>query len=78
MPFTCYSYPADMPPGGANKGPVRAARRGLREMPHSCYSYPLICFSYPDVASHVIQDRAAAPAAPPGLRRMPNTTCFRY
>ena len=48
MPNPCYSYPADMPPDGTNKGPARAARRGLREMPYSCYSYPIMCVSYPE------------------------------
>jgi hypothetical protein len=75
MPFTCYSYPADMPPGGANKGTVRAARRGLREMPYSCYSYPIMCFSYPGDAPWSIPSQDAVL---PALRRMPATACFRY
>jgi hypothetical protein len=64
-----------MPPDGTNKGPARVARRGLREMPYSCYSYPLMCFSYPGDASWSVPSQDAAP---PALRRMPVAPCFRY
>jgi hypothetical protein len=69
MPF---SYPADMPPGGTNKGP---ARGGLREMPYSCYRYPIMCVSYPGDAPWSVPSQDAAP---PALRRMPVAPCFRY
>ncbi len=59
MPNPCYSYPADMPPDGTNKGPARAARRGLREMPYSCYSYPIMCVSYPEDPPAARSDVAA-------------------
>jgi hypothetical protein len=78
VPMTCYGYPADLPPGAAKDAGAQAALSGARKMPFSCYSYPIMCVSYPAVASRVIQDRAAAPTAPPGLRRMTYSTCFRY
>jgi hypothetical protein len=77
MPNPCYSYPAGMPLGRAGRGAGQAARRGLREMPHSCYSYPNMCFSYPDDAPWAAPGRDAVPPALPGLRRMPQT-CFSY
>lgn len=76
MPFTCYSYPADVPPGSGNDEAMQAVRRGLRKMPYPCYSYPNMCFSYPDVAPWAAPGRNAVPA-PPGLRQMP-FSCFRY
>jgi len=66
-----------MPPGGANKGTVRAARRGLREMPYPCYSYPNMCFSYPGDEPWDTPGSEAVPPLP-GLRQMPFGTCFRY
>jgi hypothetical protein len=75
MPITCYSYPADMPPGGTDTGTARVARRGLREMAHSCYSYPIMCFGFPDDVPWSVPSQDAVPSA---LRRMPATACFRY
>jgi len=73
MPWSCYSYPAGTP----DRGTGQAARRDLRRMPSTCYGYPLICFSYPDATPRgggsPIADRP-----PPGLRRMPFGSCFRY
>jgi hypothetical protein len=75
MPFTCYSYPADVPPGA----PVRSGARSALSGPHrmrtgtACFrdpadaprSMPFMCFSYP--------------SAPPGMRQVPTGgTCFRY
>lgn len=79
MPVTthCFSYPADAPLDAAGRGGARAPVPGLRAMPMTCYSYPLICFSYPDAAPR----GGGSPVAdrpPPGLRRMPFGSCFRY
>lgn len=72
MPLSCYSYPARTP----GRDAARAARRDLRRMPASCYSYPMMCFSYPESTPQgggsPIADRP-----PPGLRRMPFGSCFR-
>jgi hypothetical protein len=84
MPYTCFSYSADLPPGTRARG---AARPGLGDplrMPNPCFSYPAdvprsmpyACFSYPIGATPCAGNRAAPPALP-GLRRMPSM-CFRY
>lgn len=75
MPYTCFSFPADVPPGS---GTSEAARSGLgdqRRMPWSCYSYPAMCFSYPDDMPPGGNFGDAAPAGPRGKT---STTCFRY
>jgi hypothetical protein len=55
---------------------MQAVRRGLRKMPYPCYSYPNMCFSYPDDAPWAAPGRDAVPSLP-GLRGMPFGTCFR-
>jgi hypothetical protein len=80
MPWTCFSCPADVPPGTSNREAVQSAPPGLRRMHtgSTCFRYPgdvqpsprrmglLNCFSYPS-------------DMPPDLRRMPTgTTCFKY
>ena len=72
--WPCFGYPADQSPGGRNDDIAQAARRGLRKMPYPCYSYPNICFSYPDDAPWSTPGQDAVPA----LRRMPSGSCFRY
>ena len=73
MPLTCYSYTADSQPAPPSApGPVQEAR-----MPFTCYSYPMMCFSYPDDEPRGGGDPSAAPPPSPGLRQMPYT-CFRY
>jgi hypothetical protein len=44
-------------------------------MPWSCYSYPAMCFSYPDDMPPGGNFGDAAPAGPRGKT---STTCFRY
>ena len=78
---SCFSYPADVPPGTGTRDAAQSAQSGWLH----CFSYPadvppgtgtrnaaqsaqsgwLHCFSYPA-------------EVPPGLRRMPGGTCFRY
>jgi len=41
-------------------------------------STPFACFSYSAEVPLVTGNRGAAQQAPPGLRRMPGGTCFRY
>ncbi len=77
MPYTCFSYSADLPPSAGDRSAAQAALRDLRRMPASCFSYPIACFSYP---SDVLPGITNRDAAQPGLRdprRMP-ATCFRY
>ncbi len=74
MPRMCFSYP----PGlldSQNLSATRPALAGLRRMPVPCFSYPHMCFSYPDNVP--LGNRDAAQPAVPGLRSMPHT-CFRY
>ena len=74
MPSMCFSYPA-----GINS-------REPRRMPAMCFTYtaeaprsmPFSCFSYSADVPLVTGNRGAAQQAPPGLRRMPGGTCFRY
>jgi hypothetical protein len=77
MPWSCYNYLADLPVATPDHDAGPAARRDLRRMPFPCYSYPSMCFSYPDD----IPRAGAADAAQshlPSLRGMPYSTCFRY
>jgi hypothetical protein len=80
MPFSCFDYPADVPPGSSYRNTVPSALPGPHRMGLlNCFSYPgdvppgprqmptsSSCFRYPgDV--------------PPGPRQMPGTsTCFKY
>ena len=79
MPKMCFSYQPDLPP---EIGTHAAAPPAPRRMPEAgpCFSYSvdapqpaqrgwLGCFSY---------SVDAPQSAPPGLRRMPYGTCFRY
>jgi hypothetical protein len=42
MPQTCFSYPADVPPGTSNRDAAQSAPPGLRRMPTTSH-----CFRYP-------------------------------
>ena len=77
---SCFSYPADVPPGTGTRDAAQSAQCGY-----------LNCFSYPaDVPPGTGTRDAARPSpacstasaiqadVPPGLRRMPGGTCFRY
>jgi hypothetical protein len=78
MPKMCFSYQPDLPPGIGTRATAPPA---LRRMPVSgCFSDTvdvpqpasagwLSCFSYTVDAPQ---------PAPPGLRRMPTSICFRY
>jgi hypothetical protein len=73
MPWSCYNYPAARPDRDAGQ----VARRDLRRMPYPCYSYPSMCFSYPDDMPRG-GNPGVARSAPPGLRQLPSSICFRY
>ena len=79
MPWTCFSYPADLPPGTGNSDAAQPAPPGLRRMPAGpCFSYPHACFSYPaDTPPGGRTPDAAGPVLP-DLRKMPSSICFRY
>jgi hypothetical protein len=78
MPNSCFSYPADLPPGTRNRNAAQATLRDdVRRMPYPCFSYPSMCFSYPTDVPLSAKNRDPARAAPPGLRRMP-MMCFSY
>jgi hypothetical protein len=77
MPWSCYSYLADVPASTPNRGAVPSAPPGRREMPYPCYSYPFMCFSYPGEVPPGGGHPGAARLPLSGLRRMP-MTCFRY
>jgi hypothetical protein len=79
--MTCFSYSPVVPPEAGNLGaaqPAQPALPGLLRMPNPCYSYPLMCFSYPDDAPWAAPGRDTVPPALPGLRRTPFGSCFRY
>jgi hypothetical protein len=92
MPWTCFSYSADMPGIRTSKA-ARPAPPGLRRMPETCFWYPVTCFSdpadvprsmpvapcfsYPADMPTGVRPRRAPRSAPRGLRRMPNS-CFNY
>ena len=69
MPHTCFSFPAEVPPGAGNHDAARAALGDVRRMPFPCFSYP------PET---LIGNGDAAQPEPGGLRSMPNVVCFRY
>jgi hypothetical protein len=83
MPVPCFSYPANGPTGSEGRHVARPNLRDPRRMPHSCFGYvadtprsmPFACFSYP---ADVPLDARRPDAAPPGLRKMPISICFRY
>ena len=75
MPYTCFRFPAEMPPGAGNRA-ARAAPGDVRRMPLPCFSYPIMCFSYPPET--LIGNGDAAQPELGGLRRMPNVVGFRY
>jgi len=76
MPLICFGYSSDTPATPDPRQMVNTA----------CFGYPpgagrhtgSSCFSYPaDVRPGAGKHDVAEPV-PPGLRRMPTTSCFRY
>jgi hypothetical protein len=76
MPWSCFSYSADVPTPSRTRKMTGSAR----------FSYPVdmnrmvntACFSYPaDVPSGPRKHDVAEPLLP-GLRNMPFGSCFRY
>jgi hypothetical protein len=86
MPWTCFKYPADVPPGARSPNAVQPVKPGSHGMPETiCFSHPgdaprgmpFSCFSYSAEAPLGSGNRDVAEPGLPGLRRMPNI-CFRY
>ena len=69
MPYPCFSYPADVPPGAGKRDAGQASPRDPQ------IGYP--CFNYPSDAPIGVRNRYAVQAPLPGLRRMPHM-CFLY
>lgn len=67
MPWTCFSYPADVPSDSSDHRGAQPASSCSRQMTSST------CFRYQTGA-----DLGDLPPAQPGSRRITNTTCFRY
>jgi hypothetical protein len=78
MSKLCFSFPADASLSADGRGGAREPLPGLRATPMTCYSYPIMCFSYPDELPRDGGNPAADQPPPPGLRRMPFGSCFRY
>jgi hypothetical protein len=74
MPWTCFSYPADVPPGIGRRDVTQSDPSGPSG-PHRMVTTH--CFSYPADLSPVTATNGAAEAAPPCPRRT-NSTCFSY
>jgi hypothetical protein len=69
----CFSYP----PGlldSQNLSATRPALAGLRRMPVPCFSYPHMCFSYPDNVPLGNRDAAQASPRDPQI----GYPCFSY
>ncbi len=77
MPYPCFSYPADLPPGAGKRDAAHASPRDP-QIGYPCFSYPHMCFSYPSDAPLGVRNPDAAQLPLPGLRRMPFGSCFRY
>ena len=71
MPWTCFSYPTDAPPGLGRRDAAQADPSD----PHRMVTTH--CFSYAVDLSPVTGTSRAAEAAPSGPRR-PISTCFSY
>jgi hypothetical protein len=93
MPRMCFSYQPDVPPGIGTRAvaprtmPAGSCFSDMVDVPQPASAGYLHCFSYSvDVPQPVsagwlscFSYTADAPQpAPPGLRRMSYTTCFRY
>ena len=65
--YPCFAYPSDTP----------QAVSSPRRMPFACFSYPNMCFNYPDDAPLGNGNRDGAQPTSPELRSMPYP-CFRY
>ena len=77
MPFPCFSYPADLPPGAGKRDAEQASPRDP-QIGYPCFSYSKLCFSYPPDAPLGVRNPDAVQPPLPGLRRMTYGTCFRY
>ena len=72
MPWSCFSYPANVPTGIDSDDAARSAPAGLRRM------VTTHCFCCPADVPTGTGTRSAAQSASPGLPRKTNSACFRY
>jgi len=74
MPWSCFSYPADVPPGTGTRDDAQSASPSLRTMPYSCFSYSV------DAPLGVRNHNAAQPGERPYVvsAAFPGYPCFRY
>ena len=76
--WACFSYSADVPLNVTGRGAAQRAPRGPgRMLGYPCFSYPNMCFGYPDDAPRGNGNRDGAQPTSPELRSMPYP-CFRY
>ncbi len=76
--WACFSYSADVPLNVTGRGAAQRAPRGPgRMLGYPCFSYPNMCFGYPDDAPLGNGNRDGAQPTSPELRSMPYP-CFRY
>jgi hypothetical protein len=74
MPNICFSYSADLPTAQPT------SRRGMSKPGYPCFSYPHMCFDYPDEAVAGTGSRNVVQSPPDSKLcfSYPATDCFRY
>jgi len=86
MPWSCFSYPADAPPGIGNRHATRPAPPGLRQMPGTCFSYSVpapLGIGNRDTVQPGSRGHPTTPGGQPGFVSIacvsyPVVPCFRY
>lgn len=68
MPNICFSYPL-VPPEIPGRVVAQPPSRDPRKIGYPCFSYPLMCYSYPG---------DMLPGIRTGAHKMTTTACIRY
>jgi hypothetical protein len=77
MPESCFSYPSDVPaPSGPRRMVTTCCFSYQADVPHRMSTGT--CFSYSPGVPPGTGNGDAALSAPPGLRTMTYSACFRY
>jgi hypothetical protein len=79
--WPCFNYPADLPAGVTSRRVTQSASRRAGSKPgYPCFSYPKICFDYPDDAVPGTGSRNAVQPPPDSKLCFSYTVthCFRY
>ena len=72
MPWTCFSYPADVPPGANNRNIAQSTSSACAKWGYlGCFSYGADVLVGPETGG-------MAQSAPAGPRRMAGGSCFSY